>query len=302
MELKFTLSALRNSYENDNVTPEVIINEVFSRIENDSHEAVWISLSDKNKLIEKAKGLKNVHCKKLPLYGIPFSVKDNIDVAGLPTTAACPSFSYTPERSATVVEQLERAGAICIGKTNMDQFATGLNGTRSPYGSCGSAFNSTMVAGGSSSGSAVSVALQQVCFSIGTDTGGSGRIPAGLNNIIGLKPTVGTLSSKGLVPCCPSLDCPSIFSLNIEDAIEIAKTAFKPDNLDPSLRYDSIRGSFNLLKIDKSFNVYIPKTNQLEFFGNEEGKLLYEKAITNFSSLGAKVKHIDFEPFIIMCL
>ena len=298
MELKFTLSALRNSYEIDNVTPEVIIHEVFNRIEKDSHEAVWISLSDKTKLIEKAKGLKNVHCKKLPLYGIPFSVKDNIDVAGLPTTAACPSFSYTPERSATVVEQLERAGAICIGKTNMDQFATGLNGTRSPYGSCGSAFNPTMVAGGSSSGSAVSVALQQVCFSIGTDTGGSGRIPAGLNNIIGLKPTVGTLSSKGLVPCCPSLDCPSIFSLNIEDAIEIAQTAFKPDNLDPSLRYDSIRGSFNLLKIDKSFNVYIPKTNQLEFFGNEEGKLLYEKAITNFSSLGAKVKHIDFEPFI----
>ena len=298
MDSKFTLSALRNSYELGNVTPQIIINEVFRRIQNDSHEALWISLRDKNKLIEKTERLKYINHKSLPLYGIPFSVKDNIDVAGLPTTAACPSFSYIPERSATVVEQIEKAGAICIGKTNMDQFATGLNGTRSPYGPCGSAFNPMMVAGGSSSGSAVSVALQQVSFSIGTDTGGSGRIPAGLNNIIGLKPTVGTLSSQGLVPCCPSLDCPSIFSLNVEDAIEIAKIAFKSDSSDPSLRYDSARCNFNITNFNNAFNVYIPQLNQLEFFGNEEGKMLYEKALTTLSEIGATIKHIDFEPFI----
>ena len=129
-----------------------------------------------------------------PLWGIPFSVKDNIDVAGLATTAACPKFSYMPEESAPVVKALEDAGAICLGKTNLDQFATGLNGTRSPYGACSSAFNSEYVSGGSSSGSALSVSKKQVCFSLGTDTGGSGRIPAALNNIIGLKPTKGTLS------------------------------------------------------------------------------------------------------------
>ena len=298
LDLNFTLSSLRNSYEIGNVTPEIIINEVFNRIENDSHDAIWISLRDKTKLFEIVSSLKYIHSKSLPLYGIPFSVKDNIDVEGLPTTAACPSFSYTAKKSATIVEQLEKAGAICIGKTNMDQFATGLNGTRSPYGSCGSAFNPMMVAGGSSSGSAVSVALQQVCFSLGTDTGGSGRIPAGLNNIVGLKPTVGILSSNGLVPCCPSLDCPSIFSLNVEDAIEVAEILFQTNSSDPSLRYDYKKSSFNLTKIKNSFNVYIPQKNQLEFFGNEEGKTLYENAIVNLCSLGGVIKYIDYEPFL----
>ena len=179
----------------------------------------------------------------------------------------------------------------------MDQFATGLNGTRSPYGSYGSAFNLMMVAGGSSSGSAVSVALQQVCFLL-EQCWWIGRIPAGLNNIIGLKPTVGTLSSRGLVPCCPSLDCPSIFSLNVEDAIEVARILFQTNSSDPSLRYDYKKSSFNLTKVKNTFNIYIPQKNQLEFFGNEEGKTLYENAIVNLSSLGGVIKYIDYQPFL----
>ena len=153
----------------------------------------------------------------LPLYGVPFGVKDNIDVAGMPTTAACPTFSHVPSRSARSVELLVQAGAICLGKTNLDQFATGLSGARSPYGACSSIGNPLYVSGGSSSGSAVAVAAGHVSFALGTDTGGSGRIPAGFNGVVGIKPTVGRVSTRGLVPNCPTLDCVSIFAPSVDD-------------------------------------------------------------------------------------
>src|SRR5262249_51459879 len=149
----------------------------------------------------------------LPLFGVPFAVKDNIDIAGYPTTAGCPGFAYTAQRSAPVVEQLLKAGALFVGKTNLDQFATGLAGDRSPYGACRNLFDRESIAGGSSSGSALAVAAGLVSFALGTDTAGSGRIPAGCNNIVGLKPTPGLLSAEGTVPACQSLDCVSILAL-----------------------------------------------------------------------------------------
>src|SRR5690606_10354651 len=171
---------------------------------------------------------------KLPLYGVPFVVKDNIDVAGIPTTAACPAFSYVADADATSVARLRAAGAIVLAKTNLDQFATGLVGTRSPYGAVPNSFNPDYVSGGSSSGSAVAVARGLVPFSLGTDTAGSGRVPAGFNNIVGLKPTRGRFSTSGVVPACRSLDCVSVFVLNVADAEAVAAVL---EGFDPSDSY-----------------------------------------------------------------
>ena len=217
---KFNLNSIRELYDDSSLSPLDLINDCYERIEKDFKDQIWISLRKRSEAIKIAELVSTSSRKNKPLWGIPFSVKDNIDVEGLATTAACPKYSYFPEQSSPVVQALENAGAICLGKTNLDQFATGLNGTRSPYGVCTSVFNDEYISGGSSSGSALSVAKNQVCFSIGTDTGGSGRIPAAMNNIIGLKPTKGTLSTKGFVPCCPSLDCPSVFALSVKDALK----------------------------------------------------------------------------------
>ncbi len=182
MTLSLDIGNLAALYEARKMTPEAVIDEVYARIQAKGVQPDWIALVDKEKAKDRAR-----RAPQGPLYGIPFAVKDNIDVAGMPTTCACPAFAYTPERSATVVERLEAAGAILIGKTNLDQFATGLNGTRSPYGIPASVFNSAYISGGSSSGSAVVVAGGLVSFSLGTDTAGSGRVPAAFNNIVGLK-------------------------------------------------------------------------------------------------------------------
>ena len=175
--------------------------------------------------LQTALGLGDRTLADFPLYGVPFAVKDNIDVAGMPTTAACPAFSYRPEQDATVVARLKAAGAIVVGKTNLDQFATGLVGTRSPYGAVPNTFDETYVSGGSSSGSASAVARGQVAFALGTDTAGSGRVPAGFNNIVGLKPTKGWLSTRGVVPACRLNDCVSVFALTVEDAWTVASLA-----------------------------------------------------------------------------
>jgi len=191
-----------------------------------TEDAAWISLIDQEHLIRQIAALEArwsaapSHAQ-FPLFGVPFAVKDNIDVAvaGLPTTAACPEFEYTPSATAFVVERLIQAGAIVIGKTNLDQFATGLVGVRSPYGAVPNAFNPDYVSGGSSAGSAVVVARGLVPFALGTDTAGSGRVPAGLNNIVGLKPTRGAFSNTGVVPACRSLDCVSIFATTVEQIL-----------------------------------------------------------------------------------
>ena len=219
---------LLNAYMAGTANPESIVDQIFERIEEYHSYNIWITVLDKQTVYSQIATAKDKLAKgsQLPLYGIPFAVKDNIDVAGLPTTAACLEFAYMPEKNAPVVQQLLDAGAILIGKTNMDQFATGLVGVRSPYGAVKNAYIPEYISGGSSSGSAVAVALGMASFSLGTDTAGSGRIPAGFNNLVGLKPSLGAISTEGVVPACKTLDCVSIFANTVDDAhlvFDIAK-------------------------------------------------------------------------------
>ncbi|TKI07185.1 allophanate hydrolase [Martelella alba] len=292
------LSALRQAYLAGTLRPPELIDQIDDRIEAAGRDDVWISRRPREETRRMAQELARHSPDSLPFYGIPFSVKDNIDVRGLPTTAACPGYAYHPERSAPVVERLEAAGAICIGKTNMDQFATGLTGVRSPYGACGSAFDAEMIAGGSSSGSAVSVGLHQVCFSLGTDTGGSGRIPAALNNVVGLKPTVGTLSTRGIVPCCRTLDCPSVFALSVGDALAVARQIFQPDPSDPSLRDDASRADFAQHTHNGAWRLLAPRDDQLEFIANPDGAELFRQSLEALAGMGCGITRIDFQPFI----
>nr|HML43460.1 amidase family protein [Hyphomicrobium zavarzinii] len=225
--LSLDLATLKAAYDAGAFTPRDVIHEVYRRIGAAGERPTWISLVPRETALVRAED-----AAKGPLSGIPFAVKDNIDVAGLPTTCACPDFAYVPARSATVVERLEAAGAIVIGKTNLDQFATGLVGTRSPYGIPTSVFDPDYISGGSSSGSAVAVAGGLVSFALGTDTAGSGRVPAAFNNIVGLKPTKGLLSARGVVPACRTQDTVSIFALTVADAAAVTAAAVAYDNDD----------------------------------------------------------------------
>ena len=294
--MPFDLASIKGQYD-QGADPVDIIRIALGRVAQDDRGDAWISIGANEAIESKARLLSWADREKMPLWGVPFSVKDNIDVAGFETTAACPQFAYRPARSAAVIQRLEAAGAICLGKVNLDQFATGLNGTRSPYGACGSAFDRTMVAGGSSSGSAVSVALQQVTFSIGTDTGGSGRIPAGLNSVVGLKPTVGVLSNDGLVPNCRSLDCPSVFALSVEDAATVAGVMHAPNPADPTLRDGAERASFDPVPVD-SVRLLVPDATQREFFGNAAGASLFEAALRQLETSGLQPEPVDFAPFV----
>jgi allophanate hydrolase len=228
----------------------------------------------------------------LPLYGVPFAIKDNIDLAGVPTTAACPSFARVPSESAPVVERLLRAGAIAVGKTNLDQFATGLVGTRSPYGACGSALDPEYISGGSSSGSALAVALGLVSFALGTDTAGSGRVPAALNNIVGLKPTRGLLSTRGVVPACRSLDCVSVFAGSVADAARVFDVAKALDPLDAFSR-EAPPGPAQLERGPFRFGVPEP----LELFGDAASERAFARAIEQLTDLGGNRVRVDFAPF-----
>ena len=198
------ITALQAAYDAGE-TPVSGISGVYDRINETGLNPVWISLVPRVDVLARAEEIARGDRAKMPLYGVPFAVKDNMDVASMETTAACPAFAYTAETTATVIQNLERAGAILVGKTNMDQFATGLVGTRTPFGACSSVFDDRYISGGSSSGSAVAVAKGLVAFALGTDTAGSGRVPAAFNNLIGLKPTRGSLSTSGVVPACRSL-------------------------------------------------------------------------------------------------
>jgi allophanate hydrolase len=294
----FDFASLRRATETGLARPADIVREAYRRIREDDRPGVWITLRAEAEAVALAERLPPRPSPVKPLAGFPFAVKDNIDVAGLPTTAACPAYSYVPERSAAVVAELETAGAICVGKTNLDQFATGLSGTRSPYGPCGAAHDPSYVAGGSSSGSAVAAALHQVAFALGTDTGGSGRIPAGLNNVVGLKPTVGVLSTNGVVPNCRTLDCVSVFALSVADALEVARLARNDTAGDPSLRDDWEHAAFGPAELPKSLAIAVPQERDLEFFGNDEGRALFEEALAGLKQLGARLQPIDFGPFV----
>lgn len=287
--LSFDIGALAGGYASGTFAPAAVIEEVYRRIGERCEKPVWISLLPMADAIEKAK-----NAPKGPLHGIPFAVKDNIDVAGLPTTCACPEFAYVPERSATVVARLEAAGAIAIGKTNLDQFATGLVGTRSPYGIPSSVFDPEYVSGGSSSGSAVAVASGLVSFSLGTDTAGSGRVPAGFNNIVGLKPTKGFLSASGLVPACRTQDTISIFALTVADAAIVMASASGFDAADAYSRKPP--RPFSVEAPPAPLRVGIP-ADGLEFFGDKEAERLFRASAGRLADSGASIVEFDFTPF-----
>lgn len=217
----FDLNTLRSGYLAGDITPPGIVDELIEKIAAHDDPVTWIYRIPDDALRAAAQALTGKSIDDLPLYGIPFAVKDNIDVAGLPTTAACPDFSYIAKETAPAVQRLLDAGALLIGKTNLDQFATGLVGIRSPYGVPRNALDASCVPGGSSSGSAVAVSAGLASFSLGTDTAGSGRVPAGFNNIVGVKPTKGLFSARGVVPACRTLDCVSVFALTAEDGATV---------------------------------------------------------------------------------
>ena len=214
-----TVAAIVAAHRAGTRSPAQTVARSFARIREHNDPAIFISLRDEKEVLTEAQALAAKDAAQLPLYGIPVAVKDNIDVAGLPTTAACPAFAYSPTHDATSVARLRAAGAIIIGKTNLDQFATGLVGVRSPYGIPINPMRGDLIPGGSSSGSAVAVSAGLVPLALGTDTAGSGRVPAMLNNIVGLKPSLGLVSTAGLVPACRTLDCVSVFSLTVDDAM-----------------------------------------------------------------------------------
>jgi allophanate hydrolase len=228
----------------------------------------------------------------LPLFGVPFAIKDNIDLAGAPTTCACPSFAYVPAEQASVVARLLRAGAIPVGKTNLDQFATGLVGVRSPYGACSSAFDDRYISGGSSSGSATGVALGLASFALGTDTAGSGRVPAAFNNVVGYKPTRGVINTAGVVPACRSLDCVSVFAASASDAALVLAAAAGDEPRDPYSRPAPPDVAFGT-----RFRFGVPRAEQLLFFGDDAAKELFERAFAELRALGGEPVEFDFAPF-----
>jgi allophanate hydrolase len=292
------IASLHKAYASGQLTPEVVVEEVYARIDAEGLRPVWISLVSRKQALQRAKELESADRAKLPLYGIPFAVKDNIDVAGMPTTAACPDYAYTPKQSATVVARLEAAGAILIGKTNMDQFATGLVGTRTPYGICSSVFDKRYISGGSSSGSAVAVASGIVSFSLGTDTAGSGRVPAMFNNIVGLKPTRGILSTNGVVPACRTLDCVSIFAETAGDASLVLSASRGFDECDSYSRVPKTGDGATPWSSAASFRFGIPNAGTLEFYGDAHNPALYEAAVGKLIALGGQPVEFDLDPFL----
>jgi allophanate hydrolase len=292
-EINFDLTSLRRAYADGTLTPVQVVEEVLRRAENPKFPHVWIEKLGREQLLALAKALPPKPTPELPLYGVPFAIKDNIDFAGIKTTVGCPAFAYAPEKSATVVAKLIAAGALPIGKTNLDQFATGLVGTRSPFGICQSVFNPEYISGGSSSGPAVAVASGMVTFALGTDTAGSGRVPAAFNNIVGLKPTKGLLSTNGVFPACRSLDCVSVFAGSCHDAQAILNVAA---GFDASDAYSRSRPK-TAPSISANFKFGVLSPAQREFFGDAEAAGLYEQAIAQFRAVGGEAVEFDYAPF-----
>ncbi|ARO33220.1 allophanate hydrolase protein (plasmid) [Rhizobium sp. NXC14] len=287
------LTSLRAAYEAGK-SPLDIIEIVIARRNDATDPAIFITPAPDEALRAEARALmeRAPDPNSLPLWGIPFAVKDNIDVAGLPTTAACPAFSYRPDKDATVVARLRAAGAIVIGKTNLDQFATGLNGTRSPYGAPRSVFDKNYVSGGSSSGSAVAVASGLASFALGTDTAGSGRVPAAFNNLVGIKPTPGLVPNVGVVPACRSVDVVTIFAPTVGDGVAIRKVMEGYDAADPFSR-KAVPASLPA----SGLRIGVLDGAEREFFGNRQVEALYDAAIERARALGATIVPFDYAPF-----
>ena len=289
-----TIAAIIAAHRAGNQSPAQTVARSFKRIREHNDPAIFISLREESDAIAEAERLAAKDVGALPLYGVPVAVKDNIDVAGLPTTAACPAYAYTPTRDATVVARLRQAGAIIIGKTNLDQFATGLVGVRSPYGIPINPMRADLIPGGSSSGSAVAVSAGLVPLSLGTDTAGSGRVPAMLNNIVGVKPSLGLVPTTGVVPACRTLDCVSVFSLTVDDAVSALSVMAGPDQSDPFSRNRTLS---KLSPFPRGLRLGVPLDGQLIFFGDKAQEAAYAAALERWRALGATLVSFDLEPF-----
>jgi allophanate hydrolase len=293
--LSETVAALVRRHQ---ASPSVIadtIADTFNRIRQHGDPAVFISLREEADVLAEARRLAAEGARGRPLYGVPVAVKDNIDVAGVPTTAACPAFGYSPAQDATVVARLRAAGAIVIGKTNLDQFATGLVGVRSPYGVPRNPFNPALIPGGSSSGSAVAVAAGLVPLALGTDTAGSGRVPAGLNNIVGLKPSLGLLPTTGVVPACRSLDCVSVFALTVDDAWTALAAMAGADEADAYSRALPV-GHPGMLP--PRLRIGVPRGEDRLFFGDDRAEAAFETTLRALADMGLDLIEIDLTPFL----
>jgi allophanate hydrolase len=293
--------ALRAAYRDRACTPHDVVDEIVARAERDRERVrnVWlhrVGAKEMHDAVQHATARRD-RGDASPLYGVPFGVKDNIDVAGVPTTVACPDLAYTPEASAPVVQRLVDAGAIFVGKLNLDQLATGLVGVRSPFGTPTNPFDARMIPGGSSSGSAVAVAAGHVSFALGTDTAGSGRVPAAFNNVVGLKPTRGVLSTRGVVPACRSFDCVTVFALTVEDACAVTHAGKGWDPLDPFSRIDAQSIAFEPADSRQQWRIGVPPREQLEFFGDDHARVSFEQAVDRFRAMGSTLVEMDLRPF-----
>lgn len=297
MTFDLRLDTLSAAYAAGTQTPRVLIAELLERAAQLNPEyRLFIHLLTPAELEPYLAALDDRDPAELPLYGIPFAIKDNIDLAGIPTTAACPAYAYVPERSATLVEQLVALGAVPLGKCNLDQFATGLNGTRSPYGACRNSVHPDYPSGGSSAGSALAVALGVASFALGTDTAGSGRVPAGLNNLVGLKGSKGLLSTAGVVPACQTLDCVTFFTATAAEASTLLALTARLDPRDPYSRANPQWNDASAFGRPRPFRFGVP--TQLEFLGCPESPALFAAAKAQLGALGGEAVPLDLAPFL----
>jgi allophanate hydrolase len=295
-----TAAEIAQAYRTGAATPVGIVARSYARLSALDDPAVFISLRDEQDVLAEALALAANGDRDLPLYGIPVAIKDNIDVRGLPTTAACPDFAYHPQADAAAVARLRAAGAIVIGKTNLDQFATGLVGVRSPYGVPRNPLDAKLIPGGSSSGSAVAVAAGIVPAALGTDTAGSGRIPALFNNIVGLKPSLGLVSTTGVVPACRTLDCVSVLAHTTDDCWAVLAVIAGFDGDDPYSRRRPLQafgGSPDSLAAPPTVRLGVPPPDQRIFFGEARTAADYAEALDRLAQLGASIVEIDMTPF-----
>ncbi len=289
-----TVAEILNTYRAGDAKPADIVARSFARIRAHDDPALFITLREEKDVIADARALARSSDKSLPLYGIPVAIKDNIDVAGLPTTAACPAFAYSPSGDATAVARLRAAGALILGKTNLDQFATGLVGVRTPYGSGRNLFDEKLIPGGSSTGSALAVGAGIAPLALGTDTAGSGRVPAAYSNIVGLKPSLGLVSTAGVVPACRTLDCVSVFALTVDDALTALKAIAGPDDADP---YSRPRPIGAVGPLPTGIKLGVPSSGQRMFFGGKLSAAAYDAALARLSDLGGTIVEVDMAPF-----
>jgi allophanate hydrolase len=290
--LHLTAAWLKEMYASGKITPEEVIIELIRRAEEDHSMNIWITPPTLELIQPYLDRLETLDPNQAPLWGIPFAIKDNIDLADIPTTAGCPEYAYTPTEHAVVVARLISAGAIPMGKTNLDQFATGLVGTRSPYGETHNSLKEELISGGSSAGSAVAVARGQAVFSLGTDTAGSGRVPAALNRLVGFKSSLGAWPTKGVVPACASLDCVTVFAQNTEDALAVDRVARGFESTDPWSRDYAPPGS----KLPSKLALPL---GDLEFYGPyaEQYRASWLQAVEQCKSLNLPIEYVDLDMY-----